>query len=290
MKVAFVGLGNMGSAIANCILKGGFDLTVFNRTRAKMEPFIAQGAKGGADVADTVKDADVVVTSLMDDKSVLDHVAIFARAMKKGAVHVCVTTVSPDCSEEAAKLHAAAGSAYVAGPVVGRPDAAAAGALLSFLAGPAKAVDTVEPVCRAYSTKVIRVSEKAGSANILKLCVNYTVISVIETFSEVYAFADKAGANLDALREFLEEAMAHPALKLYARKLRARDFAGRGGFTMQGGNKDVSLMLKAAGEVGVDFAIGKIAKRKMETAIANGMGEKDWSSIYEITRKESGLD
>jgi len=280
----------MGSAIANCILNAGFDVTVFNRTRAKMDPFIAKGAKGGTDVADAVKDADVVVTSLMDDKSVLEHVGIFAGAMKAGAIHVCVTTVSPECSDEAARRHAEAGSFYVAGPVVGRPDAAAAGALLSFLAGPTAAVETVEPVCKAYSKKVIRVSERASAANILKLCVNYTVISVIETFSEVYAFADKAGANLDALRDFLEEAMAHPALKLYARKLRARDFGGRGGFTMTGGNKDVSLMLKASGEVGVDFAIGKIAKRKMETAIAAGMGEQDWSSIYEITRKESGLD
>ena len=70
MRVAFIGLGNMGSGIANCILKAGFDLTVYNRTREKMEPFLSNGAKGGSDLRDTVKDADVVMTSLMDDTSV----------------------------------------------------------------------------------------------------------------------------------------------------------------------------------------------------------------------------
>jgi 3-hydroxyisobutyrate dehydrogenase-like beta-hydroxyacid dehydrogenase len=83
--------------------------------------------------------------------------------------------------------------------------------------------------------------------------------------------------------------MGHPALKMYAGKLRARDFAGKGAFAMSGGLKDVSLMLKASAAIGVDFAIGKIIKPKMETAVANGMGEQDWSSIYEITRKNSGL-
>jgi 3-hydroxyisobutyrate dehydrogenase-like beta-hydroxyacid dehydrogenase len=290
MKVAFIGLGNMGAGIAGCILKAGFDTVVYNRTRAKMEPFLAKGAKGAADVKDAVKDADVVITSLMDDKSVLENVKAFVGAMKPGAVHVGVTTVSPECSDEAAKIHADAGTSYVAGPVVGRPNAAAAGELLSLLAGSKAAVEKVTPVCKAYSKKIIHVSERPGAANTLKLCVNYTIISIIETFSEVYAFADKAGVSLDALKEFLEEAMGHPALKMYAGKLRARDFAGRGGFAMSGGLKDVSLMLKASSGLGVDFAIGKIIKQKMETAIANGMGEQDWSSIYEITRKNSGLN
>ena len=289
MKVAFIGLGNMGSGIASCILKAGFDLVVYNRTREKMEPFLAKGAKGGADLKAAVKDADVVITSLMDDKSVLDNVKTFVGSMKPGAVHVGVTTVSPECADGVAKLHTDSGTFYVAGPVVGRPNAAAAGELLSFLAGAKAVVDKVAPVCKAYSKKIVYVSERHGAANTLKLCVNYTIISIIETFSEAYAFADKAGANLDSLKDFLEEAMGHPALKMYAGKLRARDFAGRGGFAMSGGLKDVTLMLKASGAIGVDFEIGKIIKRKMETAVANGMGEQDWSSIYEITRKNSGL-
>ena len=290
MKVAFIGLGNMGSGIANCILRAGFDLTVYNRTREKMEPFLTNGAKGGADLKDAVKDADVVVTSLMDDKSVLDSLkgGILA-GMKPGAIHIGLTTNSPECADEVAKLHKNVGTIYIAGPVVGRPNAAAAGELLSLLGGDKASVGKVDPLCRAYSKKVVYVGERHGAANTLKLCVNYTIISIIEIFSEVYAFADKAGANLDALKDFLEEAMGHPALKMYAGKLRARDFAGKGGFAMSGGLKDVTLMLKASSQIGVSLDIGQIIAKKMEVAIEAGMGEQDWSSIYEITRKNSGL-
>ena len=94
----------MGSAIAGCVLRGGFDLVVYNRTREKMEPFLAKGAKGAVDLKDAVKDADVVITMLMDDKSVLDSVRMFAGSMKPGAVHVGLATVSPECADEVAKL------------------------------------------------------------------------------------------------------------------------------------------------------------------------------------------
>jgi 3-hydroxyisobutyrate dehydrogenase-like beta-hydroxyacid dehydrogenase len=76
---------------------------------------------------------------------------------------------------------------------------------------------------------------------------------------------------------------------MYAGKLRARDFAGKGGFAMAGGLKDVILMLKASNQIGVSFDVGQIIKKKMVVAIEAGMGEQDWSSIYEITRKNSGL-
>ena len=290
MKVAFIGLGNMGGGIASCILKAGFDLTVYNRTREKMEPLLTNGAKGGTDLKDTVKDADVVLTSLMDDKSVLDSLkAGILAGMKPGAIHIGLTTNSPECSDEVAKLHKNTGSFYVAGPVVGRPNAAAAGELLSLLGGEKATVGKVEPVCRAYSKKVVFVGERHGAANTLKLCINYTIISNIEIFSEVYAFADKAGVDLDVLMDFFVEAMGHPALKMYAGKLRARDFAGKGGFAMSGGYKDVKLMLKASNQIGVSFDVGHIIAKKMEAAIETGMGEQDWSSIYEITRKNSGL-
>jgi len=288
MRVAFIGLGNMGSGIANCILKAGFDLTVYNRTREKMEPFLSNGAKGGSDLRDTVKDADVVMTSLMDDTSVLDTLkgGILA-GMKPGAIHIGLTTISPECADEVAKLHMDTGTFYIAGPVVG--PASAAGELLSLLGGDQDRIGEVEPLCRAYSTKVVNVGEQHSAANALKLCINYTVISLIEIFSEVYAFADKAGANLDVLMNFLQDAMGHPAFKMYAGKLRARDFSGKAGFAMTAGLKDVTLMLKASGQIGVPIEVGQIVKTKMEAAIKAGMGERDWSSIYEITRKNAGL-
>lgn len=293
MKVAFIGLGNMGSGIAQCILKGGFALTVWNRTAAKMEPLVANGASAAASAKEAVAGADIVITSLMDDKSILDNLQAadgILAGMKQGAVHVCVTTISPRCADELAQLHSKHGSYYVSGPVVGRPDAAASGQLISFLAGDPMAVAIATPVCRAYSKAVTAISEKPSIANSMKLCVNYNVISVIEMIGETYALAEKCGVPLEHMRDFYQQSLfAHPALKMYAEKLRSRDFAGRGGFVMKGGLKDVTLMLSTAESVGVTLDIGKIAERKLKAGIAAGMEETDWSAIYEITRKEAGL-
>lgn len=293
MKVAFIGLGNMGSGIAQCILKGGFDLTVWNRTAAKMEPLVANGAKAAASAKAAVTGADVVITSLMDDKSIIDNLQAadgILAGMKPGAVHVCVTTISPKCANELTELHRKHGSYYVSGPVVGRPDAAASGQLISFLAGDPKAIATATPVCQAYSKAVNAISEKPAIANSMKLCINYNVISIIEMIGETYVLAEKCGVPLELLRDFYQQALfAHPALKMYAEKLRSRDFAGRGGFVMKGGLKDVTLMLSTAAAVGANLDIGKIAERKLKAGIAAGMEETDWSAIYEITRKEAGL-
>ena len=293
MKVAFIGLGNMGSGIAQCVLKGGFDLTVWNRTASKTEPLVANGAKAAATAREAVAGADVVITSLMDDKSILENLqgadGILA-GMKQGAVHVCVTTISPACADQLTELHRKHGSYYVSGPVVGRPDAAAAGHLTSFLAGDAGAVAKATPVCHTYSKAVTAISETPRIANCMKLCINFNVISVIEMMSETYILAEKCGVPLEPMRDFYQQALfAHPALKMYAEKLRSRDFAGRGGFVMKGGSKDVVLMLATAESVGAPLEMGKLVDRKLKAGLAAGMEETDWSAIYEIARKEAGL-
>lgn len=293
MKVAFIGLGNMGSGIAQCVLNGGFDLTVWNRTAAKMEPLVAKGAKAAATAKEAVSGADVVITSLMDDQSILDNVQAadgILAGMKPGAVHVCVTTISPACADRLAEIHRQHGSHYVSGPVVGRPDAAAAGQLMSYLAGDAQAVAAATPVCSSYSTKVVAISEKPSIANCMKLCINYNVVSIIELIGETYVLAEKSGVPLEHMRDFYQQAaFAHPALKMYAEKLRTRDFGGRGGFVMKGGLKDVRLMLSTAEQVGADLEIGMIIERKLQAGISAGMEETDWSAFYEITRREAGL-
>src|SRR5262249_54566872 len=140
MKIAFIGLGNMGIGIAQCILKSGHDLIVWNRTATKRGPLVALGARAATTACEAAAAADVVVTSLMDDKSVLDVVRAgdgVLAGMRPDAVHACVTTISPECADDLESLHRAHGSFYVSAPVAGRPDAAASGRLATFLGGPA---------------------------------------------------------------------------------------------------------------------------------------------------------
>lgn len=292
MKIAFIGLGNMGSGIANCIHRAGYDLTVWNRTASKMTPLVAAGVKAVATAREAAMSADVVITSLMDDKSIIENLrggdGILA-GMKPGAIHLCLTTISPACADELEALHREHGTQYVSGPVVGRPDAAATGHLLTFLAGNASAIETVTPLCHAYAKQVNPISERPRLANCMKLCINFNAVAVLELMGESYVLAEKCGLPLEPLRDFYQQAFAHPASKMYAEKLRARDFGGRGGFVMSGGLKDVQLMMAAAGEVGAKLEIGAIVERKLKSGIEAGMGDVDWSAFYEITRREASL-
>ncbi len=293
IKVAFIGLGNMGSNIAKRLLEAGFDLTVWNRTASKMAPLVEQGAKQTASAKEAASGADVVVTSLMDDQSVLDnlrgHEGILA-GLRPGAVHICLTTISPYCADELEQMHTTHGSIYVSGPVVGPTAAAVTGQLISYLAGAPAAVEQVKPVCMTYSRQVIVISERPSIANCMKLAINYNVVSTIELIGEIYVFAEKCGIPLVYLRDFWQQNwFAHPGAKMYAEKLRARDFGGQGGFAMKGGLKDVRLMLATAERNGAPLEIGNIIERKLRKGIEAGMQDADWSAFYEITRREAGL-
>ncbi len=286
-KVAFIGLGRMGSAIASNILKHGIPLTVWNRTRSKCAPLVAQGALIADSPAEAVREADLLLTSLMDDRSILDvlqgeHGAL--AGLQRGNTHACLATISPTFAEELTKLHIAAGSRYVSAPVVGRPDTAAAGQLTSLLAGDPESIAVVSSVASAYS-KVLRVvAGPASAANTVKLCLNYTAVALIEMFGEVYAFAEACGVKPVIIEEFYQQAFNHPALKLYATRILHRNFDSTDGFSLAGGLKDVSLMVDAANAVGAELEIGKIALEKLRAAIERGWAERDWSALTEITR------
>ena len=292
LKVAFVGLGRMGAGVVENILKRGFAVTVWNRTRSKMGPAIALGAKGAKTLKEAATEADVVITSLMDDASIRESLhgpdAILA-GLRPDAIHLCITTISPKFADDLDRLHREHGSRYLSGPVVGRPDAARAGELISYIAGGKSAVATVEPIVAAYSKFVKFVSETPRHANIIKLCINYSVVTFIELIGEAYALAQKSGADAAVVNDFYQAAFAHPALKMYANKILHRDFDSQGGFSMLGGKKDVTLMLQAAEEAGATLEICEIINRKMEIALNSGMGNRDWSAVSEISRWNAGL-
>jgi 3-hydroxyisobutyrate dehydrogenase-like beta-hydroxyacid dehydrogenase len=291
MKIAFIGLGKMGSAIAGNIARRGFDLTVWNRSPEKAEPLVKLGAKAAGSAKEAVEEKDVIVTSLMDDRSVLETLdgekGVLA-GMKPGSIHLCVTTISPALADALAVRHQALGTLYVSGPVMGRPDVAAAGQLLTYLAGDPRAVAAVTPLVESFSRAVRVVSAKASDANTVKLGINYSIVALIELMGEVYAFTEKSGIDAAILKDFYQTVLAHPGLKQYAASILERNFPA-GGFAMAGGLKDVKLMLDAAAQSGAPLKIGGIIREKMETAVREGMGERDWAAITEISRREAGL-
>jgi 3-hydroxyisobutyrate dehydrogenase-like beta-hydroxyacid dehydrogenase len=291
-RVGFIGLGRMGAAIAGNILKGGFELTVYNRTAEKMRSLVAAGAAAAGSPREAAAGVDAVLTCLMDDASVLDNVSGedgLLAGLSPGAVHVGTTTVSPGCATRLAELHAAHGSHYVAGPVVGRPDAAQRAELMTAVAGDQDVIARCKPLFEAYTAGVMNVGTKQAVANSLKLAINYIGVSLIDLMGQVYAFGERSGIDGELLNGVMASMLAPPALKEYAERIRKRDFDNVG-FDLVSGLKDVQLMLQASTETRVALSYASVVREKFLAAIARGMGGKDWSAIYEVTRLNAGLE
>jgi 3-hydroxyisobutyrate dehydrogenase-like beta-hydroxyacid dehydrogenase len=291
ISVACIGLGRIGGGIARNIQASGYRLTVYNRDPQKTQPFVAAGAAKAASPREAAAAADIVVTSLMDDKSVLENVngadGILA-GLRPGAIHVGTSTISPRVTTQLAEMHATHGGSYVAAPVVGRPDAAAAGKLITFVAGKSEAVERCRPVIETYSAKIVVLGEDQATAPSLKLVVNFFGAGLLELTGQAFVFAEKRGLKLEMVSELLKGLLQHPAMPVYLDKIRTGNFDDDIGFTLDGGLKDVQLMLDAAGEVNVPIPHASLIRDKCVTAQAYGMGQRDWSSFTEVSRIAAG--
>lgn len=285
--VACIGLGRMGAGIARNIQSKGARLTVYNRTPEKTAPFVAAGATAAKTPREAAAAADFVVTTLMDDHSVLETLqgpdGILA-GMRPGAIHIGTSTISPKASVRCAELHAAQGSHYVAAPVAGRPDAAVAGKLFTFVAGKPEIIERAWPVLGAYTQQIVIVGEDPGSAASLKLVGNFFVAGMVELVGEAFVLAQQRGV-LGPYSEMMK--MWMPWMREYAERIEKRNY-GNAGFTLDAGLKDVRLILDAAAEAGVHLPVGEIVRDKLLAAKARGMSDQDWCCLTEITRLEAG--
>jgi 3-hydroxyisobutyrate dehydrogenase-like beta-hydroxyacid dehydrogenase len=288
LSVACVGLGRMGSGFARNIQNAGFRLTVFNRTTEKMKPLVEAGATAASTPREAAAAADIVVSNLMDDASVLCAMTgdngILA-GMRPNAIHIGTTTISPSLSTRLGELHAAQGSHYIAGPVAGRPDAAAAGKLFTFVAGKPEWLERCRPVMDVYANRIIPMGEDPAIAMSMKLVGNFMVASLIELIGEAYVFAECRGVDPSILTAMFKQYM--PAAAEYVDRICTRDF-GRAGFTLDGGTKDVTLILQAAAEVRAPLSYASVVRDKCLAAQARGLGDLDWSVMTEASRFDAG--
>jgi 3-hydroxyisobutyrate dehydrogenase-like beta-hydroxyacid dehydrogenase len=281
----------MGSAIAEAILKAGFQVRVYARTPAKARDLVEQGAVLAPTPAAAADGADMVITSLVDDRSVAEVVqgpeGILV-GLRQGAVHVGATTVSPRFAGELAGWHSAHGSRYVAGPVVGRRDLALSRRLTTLAAGDAADIEYSRPVLEALGTVRI-VGERHGTANTVKLIVNFITVSWLELMSEMYAFGEKNEVDAAVIHDMLVWIFERPGLRNYAAVMRDRNF-DEVGFELSTGFKDVQLMLEAASDARAPLPYAELIRSKMLTLLAHDLGDKDWAVIAEVARAAAGLD
>ena len=292
MKIAFLGLGNMGIHMARHLAKAGHDVTVWNRTVSKAKELEAHGAKAASSPAEAARGAEIVVTMLADDSAVestVFEVNGIIDALPKGAVHISSSTISVALSQRLAKEHSERGQQYIAAPVFGRPEAAEAGKLFVAAAGDPAVIERCKPVLDAIGRRVFVMGEKPEMANVVKLSGNFLIASVIESLGEAVALARKYRIDPHEYVEFLTSTLfAAPVYKTYGGIIADQRYSPAG-FKMRLGLKDVKLALAAAEAVDMPLPVASIIRDHALTAIARGMEELDWSATAKLAAENAGL-
>ena len=293
-SVACIGLGRIGSGIAQSIQRAGHHLIVFNRTPYKMQPLVASGAKPAQSPRDAAAQADIVITCLMGDDSVLENLvgeSGLLAGLRPGGIHIGTSTVTPKATAQFAKLHADRGSHYLAATFAGHPDHAVAGKLMSFVAGDPATIEHARPVLESYSAKLLILGDKPGLAAGFKLVVNFFAACLLESMGEAFAFAEKQGLNLDTVASMIKDVLQHPAMPRYVEKIRNRNFQHILGSTLDGaGSKDIRYITETAVDFRVPLPFAGVVRDKIIAAQAHGLGDCDWSVFTEIARLNAGLE
>jgi 3-hydroxyisobutyrate dehydrogenase-like beta-hydroxyacid dehydrogenase len=281
MKIGFIGLGRMGSAMAENLLKAGHDVTVFNRSPDKGRPLVDLGARQASSIADACT-GEAVITMLADDTAVSNAVLTDGGIVKKlpqRAIHISMSTISVALSKELAQAHARAGQRFVAAPVFGRPEAAAAAQLFIVTAGDPATVGACQPLFDAMGQKTLSIGTEPSAANLVKLSGNFLLASVIEALGEAVALIGKAGIDRHAFVDLLTSTIfPAPAYKTYGNLIADNEFQPAR-FAAPLGFKDIRLTLAAAESLHVPMPVGSLLRDRFLRLLARGGENLDWAAI-----------
>jgi 3-hydroxyisobutyrate dehydrogenase-like beta-hydroxyacid dehydrogenase len=210
-------------------------------------------------------------------------------SLPSAAVHVGMSTISVALSRRLAVLHNEKRQRYIAAPVFGRPDAAAAGKLFIVAGGAADQIERCQPLFTAIGQKTFVAGEEAFAANVFKLAGNFMITTVIESLSEAFALIRKSGLDSNRFLEVLTESLfTSPVYRNYGAMIAADKFEPVG-FKLPLGFKDNKLVLTAAEEVAVPMPMANLVHDRFVTAIAQGMSNSDWAAIARISAQDAGL-
>jgi 3-hydroxyisobutyrate dehydrogenase-like beta-hydroxyacid dehydrogenase len=291
MNIGFLGLGRMGQGMAANLIKAGHRLVVYNRSAGKDEELRGLGASTAQTPADACRDADAVITMVADDKGL--EALVFAPdgilgALKKSAIHISSSTISVALADRLDAAHAEAGQNFVAAPVFGRPDAAAAAKLFIAAGGPAEVLERCKPLFEAMGQRMFILGARPSSANLVKLSGNFLIASVIESLGEAMALVGKGGIDLHEYLDLLTSTLfTAPVYKTYGGLIAGGVFEPAG-FAAPLGQKDIRLTLAAAETLEVPMPLASLLRDRFLTLIATGGEHLDWSAIGKLAARDSG--
>jgi 3-hydroxyisobutyrate dehydrogenase-like beta-hydroxyacid dehydrogenase len=275
----------MGTAFAERLLDGGYDLLVYNRTAGKADPLAARGAA----VADTVEElaerVDVVLTSLPNDEALESVAEEVVGAMRPNGVLVDLSTVSPGASARVAGLAEEASVAYLRAPVSGNPTVVRSGNLSFIVSGPREALDRVEPVLKTIGPTVHYVGD-AEQARIVKLALNLMIAGLAQLMSEALVLAEASDVSRQDLLETMgSSAVGAPFVKYKTEPLLHDDFSAT--FTTALMEKDIDLILDAAKQAGLELPVAQEMKSLLRATAQAGYADDDFMALYLRQRSAS---
>lgn len=291
MKVGFIGLGSMGQAMAANILKANFPLIVYNRTADKANALKEAGAEVAPSIAALCAEADIVLTMITDDAALTalceGEEGLLAN-LHTGALHVSLSTISPDFSDALAAKHASNGQLYLAAPVFGKPDVAAAAKLWVANAGSAAAKEKAQPVLSAIGQGIYDIGERPGAANLVKLCGNFMIAAAIEAMAEAYTLGEKNGIPRGTMHEFFTNTLFNvPLYKNYGRNIADHNYLPIGG-SPKILQKDMRLINEAAAKSDMPMPFANIVANLMTTMASQNIQE-DWVGFARYAAINAGL-
>lgn len=292
-RIAFIGLGNMGVPMARNLVAAGYAVTVWNRTPLADADLAQHGFASAATPAEAAAQSGGTVITMVADDAALDAVTLgehgLLAGLPQGGLHISMSTVSVQIAQAMARAHAEAGCRYLAAPVFGRPEAAAAAKLSIVAAGDAADVAQAEPAFKAIGQTHFHVGPNPEQANTVKLAGNFLLMAMLEALGEAFALTAKAGVPARLVLDVVNGAlMRSPVYENYG-NIAINERFDPPGFKLRLGLKDANLVLAAANAAGVPMPAASLVHDRILGGVARGAGELDWSVITRLVAEDAGL-
>lgn len=290
--IAFLGLGSMGTPMAKNLVAAGYRVHVYNRSLEKGQPLVELGAELARTPAGAVTTGGIVFSMLANDQAVEEVVlgdhGILSQLGTDG-IHVSMSTIAPATAQKLAEQHQQHGSHYIAAPVFGRPEAAAAAKLWVCTSGNAAAKTRIEPMLKAMGQGIFDFGEEVGAANIVKLSGNFLIMSAIEAMAEAFTLAEKNGIDRTKIAELFGQTLfACPIYQNYGRMVAQQQYEPAG-FKLSLGLKDVTLALQVAQANQVPMPLANLVQNRLLTSVAKGRADLDWTGFALEVSDDAGL-
>lgn len=284
-ELGFLGLGNMGTAISGRLVAAGHNVRVWNRSRDAAAPLEEAGAFR-VDKAREALAAPISFSMFANDEAAESVLTVEALSGAPGRIHVNMASISPAAADRLEAVHREAGVQYVAAPVLGRPQVAAAGGLNILVAGEAEAITEVAPYLEILGSRIWLFGDQPRRANVVKVSVNFVILHALQAMAEGITLVESQEVDAGEFIELLSSTLFPGVVYSGYGSMMAERRYSPAGFAMALGLKDLGLAQDLAAEKGVSLPTAPVLRDRFERALGDSeLADLDWSAMAEVTRK-----